>query len=1002
MSTGTRLAEIWTRTMRPDETRARTPAGTRAMTSGIPSPPRLRTPLLLALLAAIVSLATLHGCEDVQVTAVEVASVTVSPSQATLLPGETVQLTATPQGASGNLLGDRPVTWRSDDTSLAKVSSSGVVEGLTPGQTVIRASAGDAEGTATITVGAPPRIAISPAQITLHAVAGDDGSQAESVAITNDGAGTLSGLTTTVTYPSGEPQGWLDASLDGSQAPATLTLQASPAQLAEGTYQAQVEVGSEAADNSPRVVEVELEVGAAPARIALSTSSVGFVWEEGQSPPAAQPVGVTNEGGGNLTGLALSVAYVEEGNPEWLSAELEDTTAPTEISLQVHPGSLGTGMYNATVEVRSPAAANSAQELRVRLTVGAPPPEIELIPDAVQWSTNEGESPSGRTVQVQNQGSGELGDLAASVSYAAGESTGWLSAQLNGTTAPTTLQLSVQADDLLPGTYSATVDLTSPDAVNSPQLVAATLQVNASVDPEQSEINAAPGVLPADGVATSTITVRLRDLQGDPMSTGGADVQLSTTRGTLSSVSDRGDGTYTATLRAPTSVGEGVVTGTVNGSVIADNAVVRFVPGEASPATSTITADPRSLPADGSSTSTLTVQLRDAHGNHLTEGGHEVTLALEGAGSLGGVTDRSDGTYTATYTAGSEVGSAVITGRLDGQTMDDQAVVTLGTGDVSPETSQVEANPHTDVTADGSTASEVTVQLRDSGNNPIGGLGNADFDIALTDGQGGGTDASHSTVTETSTAGTYTFDVTNTTAEVVTVIVTARSTTLNDQPTIQFVAGDAEPTLTIVSGNRQEGTVGEALDDALVVRVTDGQGDPVSGVAVTWDPDDDGSADPTSSTTGSNGQASTTWTLGDEVGEQTLTASADGVSESVTFIATAGRGKISASESSVEADPDSDVLADGEDASTVTVELRNAEDDPVGGVPPGHFKMTLTVNGTESTTASRTPVRETSTAGTYTFRVRNSAPEEVTVTVTADGTTLDDKPTIEFVEEGGQ
>ena len=973
----TRPAGVWVRVMRPDAS----PGASR------PAPPR--TSLPLALLAAVVGLAVLHGCEDVQVTAVEVASVTVSPSQLTLLPGELAQLTATPRDASGNPLADRPVSWSSDDTSLATVTSSGMVEGLTPGQTVIRASAGDAQSTATVTVGAPPRIGLSRTQVALRGVASGDVTQPEEVAITNDGAGTLSGLTATVSYPSGQPQGWLDASLGGSQAPATLTLQASPAQLAEGTYLAQVEVASEAAGNSPRVVEVELEVDAAPARIALSTSSVGFVWEEGQSPPSPRQVGLTNEGGGSLSGLALSVAYVEGGATGWLSAELDDTSAPTQISLDVDPESLETGVYDAAVEVSSPAAANSPQELRVRLTVGDPPPEIEVVPDTVHWATTEGNSPSDQSVQVQNQGSGELGDLAASVSYAGGEPTGWLSAQLQAPTAPTTLQLSVQASDLPPGTYSATVQISSPDAVNSPQTVAATLQV----DPGQSEIDADPEVLPADGEAISTITVRLRS---DLMPTGDPDVQLSTTRGSLSSVADQGGGTYAATLTAPTSVGEGVVTGTVDGSAIPDSAVVSFVPGEASPATSTITANPGSLPADGQSTSTITVQLRDAHGNALTEGGREVTLALEGEGTLGEVTDRDNGTYTATYTAGAEVGSAVITGRLHGQSMDDQAVVALGSSDVSPETSRVEADPDT-LAADGEAASTVTIRLMDANENPIGGLVDGDFDVELTDGQGGGTDASRSTVTETTTAGTYTFDVTNTTAEEVTVIVTARGTTLNARPTIQFVADDAETTLTLVSGDGQAGTVGEELDDPLVVQVTDGQGNPMSGVTVTWAPGDNGSADPTSSTTGTNGEASTIWTLGSEPGEQTLTASAEGVDGSVTFTADAEAGGISASTSDVIADPDTDVTADGSTASEVTVELRDSEDNSIGGLGNNDFDIALTDDDGGSTDAAHSEVTETTTAGTYTFDVTNTSAEEVTVVVTARGTTLDAQPTIQFV-----
>ena len=46
-------------------------------------------------------------------------------------------------------------------------------------------------------------------------------------------------------------------------------------------------------------------------------------------------------------------------------------------------------------------------------------------------------------------------------------------------------------------------------------------------------------------------------------------------------------------------------------------------------------------------------------------------------GALGGVTDQGDGTYTATFTAGTVIGTAVITGTLNGATIADSAIITL-------------------------------------------------------------------------------------------------------------------------------------------------------------------------------------------------------------------------------------------------------------------------------------------------------------------------------------
>src|SRR5438067_10795671 len=52
-----------------------------------------------------------------------VASVVVSPATASLLVGQTTQLTATPKDANGNTLSGRAITWSSSNT-VATVSRS--------------------------------------------------------------------------------------------------------------------------------------------------------------------------------------------------------------------------------------------------------------------------------------------------------------------------------------------------------------------------------------------------------------------------------------------------------------------------------------------------------------------------------------------------------------------------------------------------------------------------------------------------------------------------------------------------------------------------------------------------------------------------------------------------------------------------------------------------------------------------------------------------------------
>lgn len=80
------------------------------------------------------------------------ASVQVSPGAATLTAGDSTTLTATVKDASGNVISGAPVTWSSDNTAAATVSTTGVVKAVGAGTATITAKSGNASGTSTILV----------------------------------------------------------------------------------------------------------------------------------------------------------------------------------------------------------------------------------------------------------------------------------------------------------------------------------------------------------------------------------------------------------------------------------------------------------------------------------------------------------------------------------------------------------------------------------------------------------------------------------------------------------------------------------------------------------------------------------------------------------------------------------------------------------------------------------------------------------------------------------
>ncbi len=93
-----------------------------------------------------------RGRATVTVEAEAVASVRVVPSRLELDEGQTALLAAVVSGTRGSELRDRTVTWNSSNPSVVSVSAQGNVTALSPGTSVINATAGGQVGESQITV----------------------------------------------------------------------------------------------------------------------------------------------------------------------------------------------------------------------------------------------------------------------------------------------------------------------------------------------------------------------------------------------------------------------------------------------------------------------------------------------------------------------------------------------------------------------------------------------------------------------------------------------------------------------------------------------------------------------------------------------------------------------------------------------------------------------------------------------------------------------------------
>ncbi len=99
--------------------------------------------------------ATVEGTSTsatVTVALVAVNTVMITPASGSLYPGQTLQLAASAKDSAGNSLTGRAVTWRSLTPSIATISETGLVTGITPGTATITGTIEAKSASATLTV----------------------------------------------------------------------------------------------------------------------------------------------------------------------------------------------------------------------------------------------------------------------------------------------------------------------------------------------------------------------------------------------------------------------------------------------------------------------------------------------------------------------------------------------------------------------------------------------------------------------------------------------------------------------------------------------------------------------------------------------------------------------------------------------------------------------------------------------------------------------------------
>ncbi len=202
--------------------------------------------------------------------------------------------------------------------------------------------------------------------------------------------------------------------------------------------------------------------------LSLSTGALTFAATAGGANPAAQPLTISNTGGGTLNWTATKTQ-------SWLTLSSSSGTAPASLSIGVNTAGLTAATYTDTLTINASGAGGSPATVTVTLNLSAPAnPVLSVSTGTLTFGAVVGGSnPAVQPVTISNTGAGTL-------SWTATKTQSWLTLSSSSGTAPAGLSIGVNTSGLTAGTYKDTVTIAASGATGSPATVAVTLNFGAS------------------------------------------------------------------------------------------------------------------------------------------------------------------------------------------------------------------------------------------------------------------------------------------------------------------------------------------------------------------------------------------------------------------------------------------------------------------------------------------------------------------------------------------
>lgn len=207
--------------------------------------------------------------------------------------------------------------------------------------------------------------------------------------------------------------------------------------------------------------------------LTATPASVAFTYTIGATTlPNAQTVTIKS----SVTSTQLNCTLAISPAAPWLIVSPLSGKTQFSLSVRVNPTSLPAGVQSTAIVITSAGAANSPISVPVTLTVRNPAPTMTATPGSLTFNyQTDGSAPADQTMAVTT--SGEPLSFTAAVGGAA-----WLSvAPTSGISmlgSPASLTVTADPTNLLPGTFTGKITLTSANAVNKTLVINVTLTVS--------------------------------------------------------------------------------------------------------------------------------------------------------------------------------------------------------------------------------------------------------------------------------------------------------------------------------------------------------------------------------------------------------------------------------------------------------------------------------------------------------------------------------------------